>query len=576
MANFSDKQLLALIDGTLDSSTQQAITEALELDEQLQQRLEQLAGFEQIASSITNYQNTPNIETEDTIPTQLGEFRILKQLGQGGMGTVYLAEDQKLKRHVAIKLISPAFRYASNFQEQFASEAKLAAQLDHPNIVPIFLCAEQDNQPYIVMKFIEGQNLAERLKQSPSLGSEEVCQIIQQICHTIDYAHQQNLIHCDIKPSNILLDLNNNAYLSDFGISRLLQQKTEISGTPAYQAPELCDQSHNRATDLYALGKVIDELSEHYNSPSIQTLIKSLCADNPKDRQLKDYTKIKPHRSNLKVWSFGFLSLLVIAALCFAFIPRSPEQPPESETVQSIPLSTTLANANHQKIIHLQGHYHLDDKIQLDHPLTFKANGDVTITTNSQEGKAFHIFADIQFEGITFQDLGRSSKTSLFKILSQHTLTLTNCKLIAPPSKLAHQVGFPMLALSQGSTLELHDCQIECLGSIAIGSYPRAKDHSDRIRLTNTKIDAEVCFFRARSAGNTLIEAKKSHFHGKYLLSQNARSGDFHIHLDHCKVLGDLLFLPHSYPVLPSKTLRLKATASQLPITDLPWLETQP
>lgn len=578
MANFSDQQLTELIHGSLDADTQLVITEALAEDVELQQRLDQLSDSKRVASSISNYRKTPNINKEESAPEQLGDFLVLKKLGQGGMGTVYLAEDQKLKRKVAIKLISPAFRYTDKFQGQFATEAKLSAQLDHSNIVPIFSCKEQDDQPYIVMKYIEGQNLAERLKQEPSLTPEEVCRIIQQICQAIDYAHQQNLIHCDIKPSNILLDSNNKPYLSDFGISRLIHHKNEVSGTPAYQAPELLNQAHNQATDLFALGKVIQELSAHYDSPSIRALIKSLCAPDAKERKLNAYDKISPRRSNLKVCSFVFISLLAITALWFAFMPHPEEKPPEQAPVaaQSISLNKVLAEADGKKTIHLQGQYHLDEMVKLEKPLIFRADSNVTITANSQEGKNFHLYSNIDFQGITFRDLGKTLRDSLFRIHTSSTATFTDCKLIATTTEPAYQIGFPMLALTQSAKLELQNCQIECPGGIAIGSYPKGKNHSDYIRLNETNIVAEVCFFRARSAGNTFVDARKSNFRGSYLLSQNARNGFFQSNLYHCNINANLLFLPKAYPLSPSKTLHLKASASKLPETDLPWVEIVP
>jgi tRNA A-37 threonylcarbamoyl transferase component Bud32 len=201
------------------------------------------------------------------IGENVGPYRILEQLGQGGMATVYKGYHAALDRYVAIKVLHPAFLQDPNFQARFQREAKVVARLEHPNIVPIYDYAEHAGQPYLVMKFIEGSTLKARLGQGP-LGKEEGLNIVEASGGALAYAHKRGVLHRDIKPSNILLAPDNAIYLADFGLARMAQAGEStltndmMLGTPQYISPEQArgDRNLDEGTDIYSFGVVLYEM----------------------------------------------------------------------------------------------------------------------------------------------------------------------------------------------------------------------------------------------------------------------------------------------------------------------------
>ena len=173
----------------------------------------------------------------------VGQYRIIEQLGQGGMATVFKAYHPLLDRFVAIKALHPAFREDPNFLARFQREARVVAKLDHPNIVPIYDFAESEGRPYLVMKFIEGETLKARLENGP-LPNNEILSIVEAVGAALSYAHQQGVLHRDIKPSNVLLATDGQIYLADFGLARIAQagestlSSDMMLGTPQYISPE--------------------------------------------------------------------------------------------------------------------------------------------------------------------------------------------------------------------------------------------------------------------------------------------------------------------------------------------------
>ena len=197
----------------------------------------------------------------------VGAYRIIEQLGQGGMATVYKAYHPALDRYVALKVLHPAFREDASFLMRFQREAKVIARLEHPHIVPIYDYAEHMGQPYLVMKFIEGETLKARLARGP-LAPDEALRILQAVGAALSHAHRQGILHRDIKPSNILLTPSGEVYLADFGLARIAELgATTLSadmllGTPHYISPE---QGQGRrdldaGTDIYSLGVVLYEI----------------------------------------------------------------------------------------------------------------------------------------------------------------------------------------------------------------------------------------------------------------------------------------------------------------------------
>ncbi|MBE0689798.1 MAG: protein kinase, partial [Anaerolineae bacterium] len=201
-------------------------------------------------------------------PDQMvGPYRIIRQIGQGGMATVYKAYHERLDRNVAIKVVHQALLQDPNFLTRFEREAKIIARLDHPHIVPVYDYNEVDGQPYLVMKFVEGRTLKQTLIKR-ALSIEEILNILTPIADALDYAHQMGVLHRDIKPSNIIIDARDTSYLTDFGMARMAQAgdstiSTDMMlGTPQYISPEqaLGKTDLDARTDLYSLGVVLYEL----------------------------------------------------------------------------------------------------------------------------------------------------------------------------------------------------------------------------------------------------------------------------------------------------------------------------
>jgi len=198
----------------------------------------------------------------------IGPYRILEQLGRGGMATVFKAYHAALDRYVAIKALHPAFLEDPNFHARFQREARVVAKLEHPNIVPIYDFAEHEDRPYLVMKFIEGDTLKARLIEG-NIDRDELIQIVDAVGAGLSYAHQQGILHRDIKPSNVLLGLDGRVYLADFGLARIAQagestlSSDMMLGTPQYISPEQAMGlgELDERTDIYSFGVMLYEMA---------------------------------------------------------------------------------------------------------------------------------------------------------------------------------------------------------------------------------------------------------------------------------------------------------------------------
>jgi hypothetical protein len=203
-----------------------------------------------------------------SIGENIGPYRILEQLGQGGMATVFKAYHAALDRHVALKVLHPAFKEDPNFLGRFQREAKLVAKLEHPNIVPIYDFAEHDGHPYLVMKFIEGETLKARLQRG-RLSDEEIVKITRAVGDALTYAHKKGILHRDIKPSNVLLSDDDQIYLADFGLARLATASDStlsadiLIGTPQYISPEQANgqKDLDPRSDVYCFGVMLYEMT---------------------------------------------------------------------------------------------------------------------------------------------------------------------------------------------------------------------------------------------------------------------------------------------------------------------------
>jgi eukaryotic-like serine/threonine-protein kinase len=195
-------------------------------------------------------------------------FVVEGEIGRGGNGIVYRARDVRLKRTVAVKLLPPELAYRAEIRTRFLQEAQTAAQLSHPNIVPIYTVDERDGLVYFVMGYIDGESLGGRLRASGPIAATEAKRILREVGQALAYAHARGVIHRDIKPDNILLGTDGRAMVTDFGIARAIDETTGggtrltatgmAIGTPAYMSPEQCagDRTIDGRSDLYSLGVV--------------------------------------------------------------------------------------------------------------------------------------------------------------------------------------------------------------------------------------------------------------------------------------------------------------------------------
>lgn len=199
--------------------------------------------------------------------SNLGPFRILHQIGEGGMARVYKAYQPSVERYVALKVLPSHYADDPQFIERFIREARTIARLEHKNILPVFDFGEQDGITYLAMRFVEGGTLKELMTKG-CLTLHDTQDLMTQVCSALDYAHRHGVIHRDVKPSNVIIDGEGAAYLTDFGIAKVLggsggdlTATGAAIGTPAYMAPEQAvGGAVDARTDIYALGIMLYEM----------------------------------------------------------------------------------------------------------------------------------------------------------------------------------------------------------------------------------------------------------------------------------------------------------------------------
>ncbi|MGH7669157.1 MAG: protein kinase domain-containing protein, partial [Gemmatimonadaceae bacterium] len=203
---------------------------------------------------------------QDRLVAAVGDHYLIEaEIGRGGMAAVYRALDLRLNRHVAIKLLPPDLAFNADVRTRFLREAQMAAQLNHPNIVPIYSVDECEGVVYFVMALVEGQTLAEHLHDIGRASFDEVRRVIGDVADALDYAHRKGVVHRDIKPDNIMLDRSSGrTMVTDFGIARAAAGDSRLTvtgvavGTPAYMSPEqaLGERDVDGRSDIYSLGVV--------------------------------------------------------------------------------------------------------------------------------------------------------------------------------------------------------------------------------------------------------------------------------------------------------------------------------
>ena len=199
------------------------------------------------------------------LPCVFGDYRLVEEVGRGGMGVVYRAEQISLGRQVAVKMILKDQLASDTERQRFFAEARATAKLQHPSIVPVYDVGEIDGRPYFAMQYVQGRTLQELINAS-AIDDRQSVRIVEMIAQAVDFAHQNGVLHRDIKPSNILVDSEGLARLTDFGLAKhtdageSLTRTGVVLGTPSYMSPEQASGRMGQispASDVYSLGSVL-------------------------------------------------------------------------------------------------------------------------------------------------------------------------------------------------------------------------------------------------------------------------------------------------------------------------------
>jgi serine/threonine protein kinase len=215
--------------------------------------------------------------------TRLGRYRLERLLGTGGMASVWCARDERLRRSVAIKVLSETLALDRDFVRRFNREAKIAAGLSHPNLVKVFDFEAGDERPYLVSEYVAGGTLAQRLEAG---GRPDAERLARELLSALAHIHAAGVVHRDVKPANVLLDREGRARLTDFGIAQPgdatnLTQPGQVIGTKGYMAPEV--EAGDRASarsDLYSAGVVVEEVLSRSPAPGLVPLVRRLKAED--------------------------------------------------------------------------------------------------------------------------------------------------------------------------------------------------------------------------------------------------------------------------------------------------------
>ena len=275
-----DEEQLALLVAELTDRVQRG--EAVDLEDECRRQpqfardLRELWGVIMVArvagsNSAVLPQTLPSSASSDfpsgtlTLPARFGDYELQQEIGRGGMGVVYRAQQTSLGREVAVKMILRGQLASQADRERFEAEAQAAARLDHPGIVPVYEVGEIDGRPYFSMKHVRGTTLAQRLAEGP-LAPREAAVMLAKVARAIHFAHIRGVLHRDLKPSNILLDEQGEPHVTDFGLAKqitgaeTLTKTGAVLGTPAYMSPEQAAGQRGQIgprSDVYSLGVIL-------------------------------------------------------------------------------------------------------------------------------------------------------------------------------------------------------------------------------------------------------------------------------------------------------------------------------
>ncbi|MBI1280864.1 MAG: protein kinase [Anaerolineaceae bacterium] len=296
----------------------------------------------------------------DLVGQTLGQYQVTAQIGKGGMSTVYQATQTSMKRSVAIKVLPRTLTHEDKFLERFYREVEIVSSLQHPHILPVYDFGEYDGMPYIVMAYMSSGTLSDLISQG-AIPPDETLRLVRQMADALDYAHRKGVIHRDFKPGNVLLDEQNNTYLTDFGLAKLSESSgqltgTGILGTPFYMAPEQAEPGAlTPSADVYALGITLFQmltgnvpfeaatplgvLMAHMNQPVPD--IRKLKPDLPEDIQdVVDRAMAKSPQTRYA--SPGALATSLGYALAENKDIRRTTQTNPTETTQALLMTNTL------------------------------------------------------------------------------------------------------------------------------------------------------------------------------------------------------------------------------------------
>jgi WD40 repeat protein/tRNA A-37 threonylcarbamoyl transferase component Bud32 len=262
-------EYLRRIDAGEDIGHEQFIAEHPDVADSLREYFETADQLDQLAGAGSAETLAPGSPTRQpsSLPVvrYFGDYELLEEVARGGMGVVYKARQAKLNRVVAVKMILSGRLASESDVKRFYSEAEAAANLEHPNIVPIFEVGEHDGQHYFSMGFIEGESLASKIADSP-LAGEEAATIVEQVARAVEYAHERGVLHRDLKPANVLLDHDSRPHITDFGLAKRVESDSDLTrtgqilGTPSFMPPEQAAGKFDvvgHASDVYSLGAIL-------------------------------------------------------------------------------------------------------------------------------------------------------------------------------------------------------------------------------------------------------------------------------------------------------------------------------